>query len=275
MPEVSARGIRFHVQTMDPPETSGRTPVVVFIHGLLMDNLSSYYYTLAGPVARAGARAVMYDLRGHGRSARPATGYSITDAVADLFEILRVLGHERPVHLVANSFGGLIALRAALARPEQVAGLVLIDAHGPAERPAEWREELLNKVNRAALVLEYDRLADQLLAAGRRRPGREAATVHAMVNGTSLLADLAAAEPLGAADLATVTCPVLAVYGASSDMIEAGRTLGRHVPHCRLHELPGLAHTVLLDATGELRDLLLAWLADHAHTKIPAGAKAR
>ena len=69
MPAIRANGARFHVQQL--ATTAGAdAPTVVFVHGLVTDNLSSFYYTLAGPVVAAGARAVLYDLRGHGRSER-------------------------------------------------------------------------------------------------------------------------------------------------------------------------------------------------------------
>jgi pimeloyl-ACP methyl ester carboxylesterase len=237
MPEVTARGTRFHVQTVEPrpapgPCSAAPPPAVVFVHGLVMDNLSSFYYTLAGPVAESGARAVLYDLRGHGRSGRPPTGYGAGDAVADLFALLDALGQRRPVYLVANSFGGVIALNAALARPARVAGLVLIEAYGPSERPGEWAEDLLNTLGKSALVLEYERLAGRLLEAGWRRFGRQAATADALVNGTSLLDDLAAVRPVPPAALASLACPVLAVYGERSDMGEAGHLLLRSVPDC-------------------------------------------
>jgi hypothetical protein len=64
MPEVTARGLRFHVQTLNAMQgespagtTATDPPVVVFIHGLVIDNLSSFYFTLAGPVAAVGAQA--------------------------------------------------------------------------------------------------------------------------------------------------------------------------------------------------------------------------
>ena len=56
MPDVTVRGVRFHVQTIGPPAPGA--PVAVFLHGLVLDNLSSFYYTIAGPVAEAGAHAV-------------------------------------------------------------------------------------------------------------------------------------------------------------------------------------------------------------------------
>ena len=276
MPEVTARGIRFHVQTCGSGE-----PVVVFLHGLVIDNLSSFYYTLAPPVAGAGATTVLYDMRGHGRTERTSAGYRAEDAVADLFAVLDALGHHR-VHLVGNSYGGVVALRAALAEPARVAGLVLIEAHGPADRP-QWHEDVLNTLTRSALLLEYERTAGQLLASGpsaesplgwrdQRRLGRTAATADALINGTTLIEDLAATAPVGPAALASLECPVLGVYGQHSDIADAGRLLLHHVPNCTLHTLPGRAHTVLPEGTAEILEVLLPWLAHHAGTRTPVGA---
>ena len=100
----------------------------MFVHGLIMDNLSSFYYTLAPGVARS-TDVVLYDLRGHGRSDRPSVGYRVEDGVADLLGILDALPVDGPVHVVGNSFGGTIALAAALRHPERIAGMVLIEAH--------------------------------------------------------------------------------------------------------------------------------------------------
>jgi pimeloyl-ACP methyl ester carboxylesterase len=269
MAEVRARGLGFHVQTLGDGE-----PVVVFVHGLVMDNLSSFYYTLAGPVAAAGALSVLYDLRGHGRSERPPSGYGAGDAVADLFGVLDALGHLRPVYLVANSFGGVIALNAALARPERIAGLVMIEAHGPAESYVTWSEDMLNTLSKSALVLEYERLADQLFAIGWRQRARQAVVCDALINGTTLLEDLAAVEPITPADLPHVRCPVLAVYGEHSDIATAGRLLAEHVPDCTLHVVSGMRHTILRDATGELVEVMLGWLAERAGTSLPVGTGA-
>ncbi|TDD64991.1 alpha/beta fold hydrolase [Actinomadura rubrisoli] len=280
MPDVTARGVRFHVQTVDPgpggldPDVPD-PPVVVFVHGLVMDNLSSFYYTIAGPVAAAGARSVLYDRRGHGLSERTPTGYGTTESVDDLFAVLDALGHRRPVYLVASSWGGVVALNAALTRPSRVAGLVLIEAHGASERPDEWTEGVLNALGRSALCLEYERSAEQFRAIGWRRVGKLTAGADALVNGTSLLDDVAAAEPLGPAALAALACPVLAVYGQHSDVLEAGRLVLRSAPGCTLHVMSGHAHMVLREGTAEVLEVLLRWLARHAGTRAPVAGGAR
>jgi pimeloyl-ACP methyl ester carboxylesterase len=107
--EVVARGVRFHILRLGRGETT-----VVFLHGLIIDNLSSFYLTLANPTAR-NAQVLLYDLRGHGKSERTPAGYGVADMVADLAAILNVLGITRPVQLVGTSFGGLLALAFAVA----------------------------------------------------------------------------------------------------------------------------------------------------------------
>src|SRR5512133_2303707 len=114
MADVTANGVRHHVQRLGAGDRT-----VVFVHGLVMDNLSSFYFTLANPVA-SFADVVLYDLRGHGMSERPARGYRVVDLVADLAALLDALGIAHPVALVGNSFGGLVALAFAAAHPERV-----------------------------------------------------------------------------------------------------------------------------------------------------------
>lgn len=258
MAEVIAGGLRFHVQR-PAPRADQRRPVVVFIHGLVVDNLSSFYYTLANPVAMAGCEVILYDLRGHGRSERPPTGYSADDAVADLDALLDALGIDTPVYLVGNSFGGVVAARMGLIHPERVAGLVLIESHCTGGR---WVEEMSNTLTAIALGLELDRVHDQLGRLGERRWARQAGVANALLNETTLIEDLATSKPLRHHELAALDCPVLGVYGEHSDIVSAARDLEQYVPDGTVVILPGLGHTILREATDTVRDLVLTWLAD-------------
>ena len=259
MPAILANGVRFHVQRL-AAEAGGQAPTVVFVHGLVMDNLSSFYYTLAGPLVGAGAHAVLYDLRGHGLSERTPDGYSTRDGVADLCALLDALGVTDPAYLVGNSYGGLIAARMAVSAPRRVAGLVLIESACSGPGATAWIEDITNTLTATALSMEYNRLPQRLRAAGRRKAAKLAAQADALLNGTSLIEDLAAERPLDPAELALIGCPVLAVYGERSELAEGADLLRRRVPGCQVEIVPGLGHTVLRDATAPLRGMMLDWL---------------
>ncbi|MGH3815270.1 MAG: alpha/beta fold hydrolase, partial [Pseudonocardiaceae bacterium] len=154
MAEIIAGGVRFHVQRLAPRRGPCRPEhPVVFIHGLGMDNLSSFYYTLANPLAHAGAEVILYDLRGHGLSERPRTGYRVGDSVADLAALLNALAIDGPVHLVGNSYGGIVALGFAVAHPNRVASMVLIEAHFSV---AGWAEQIAAEQSRIEIALARD-----------------------------------------------------------------------------------------------------------------------
>jgi pimeloyl-ACP methyl ester carboxylesterase len=73
-------------------------------------------------------RVVALDQRGHGRSHKPAQPYSIEIMAGDLQQLFRHLNLER-VHLCGASMGGMVSLQFALAHPEQVRSLVLVDSY--------------------------------------------------------------------------------------------------------------------------------------------------
>lgn len=279
MAEVSVNGVRFHVQRLHPPRRpAGALPrpldglTVVFLHGLVMDNLSSFYYTLGGAAAQAGAEVILYDLRGHGLSDRPPSGYTIEDSIADLAGILAALGVDEPVHLVGNSYGGMIALGSAIAHPEQVAGLVLIEAHYAAEGWSQQMGSFLRMVSRGL----HDReLLQRLTDLWGRKFTRVARAADALLHGTSFAGDLLAAEPFSKEALRSIGCPALALYGERSDLAGRGRELAATIPGCRLEILPGQTHSVLTEDTARLRELVLGWLAGAARATAPGGTRGR
>lgn len=79
------------------------------------------------PLLPPRVRAVALTQRGHGGASKLPTGYGPADFAGDVIAVLDALGLTRAV-ICGHSFGGLVALRAALDHPGRVAGLVLAAA---------------------------------------------------------------------------------------------------------------------------------------------------
>ena len=102
----------------------GQGPEVVLVHGAVLGGRECWRGQR--PLTeRWTLRAV--DRPGHGRS--PAVGRQDFEAEAALLaeEVL-----DRPAHLVGYSYGGLVAMDAAVLRPDAVLSLTLV------EPPATW-----------------------------------------------------------------------------------------------------------------------------------------
>ncbi|MGH3781357.1 MAG: alpha/beta fold hydrolase [Pseudonocardiaceae bacterium] len=266
MAEILAGGVRFHVQRLAAHRAvrTGPEHPVVFIHGLGLDNLSSFYTTLANPVAQAGADVILYDQRGHGLSERPHAGYRISDSVADLVAILGALDVDVPVHLVGHSYGGAIALSFALAYPERVASMLLIEAHVPIPG---WGEQMAANIRRVERELGDSDWGRQMVSI--RKYARLAAVGKNLINRTTFMNDLLATEPLSERDLRMFTAPVRAVYGEHSDVLSHAHLLGDLLPRYTLTVLPDLDHFVLAKDAQVLRAIVLDWFA----TRIPVGVR--
>lgn len=73
-----------------------------------------------------GYRTIAVDQRGHGRSSKPAHGYSQEDFARDILDLVSRL-RLRDVVLVGHSLGARNAVVAAAAEPELFAGVVAVD----------------------------------------------------------------------------------------------------------------------------------------------------
>jgi pimeloyl-ACP methyl ester carboxylesterase len=253
--ERTIRGLRFHVQRLGPAGATGRATAVVFLHGLVMDNLSSWFFTVANAVAER-APVVLYDLRGHGKSERPARGYGLDEHVADLLALLDGEQIDRAI-LVGNSFGGLLALAFARTHAERVAAVCLVDAHlGDSAFGAQMAETLsLEGEARDRRIGEL--FASWLGRNSERKRSRLAENASALVHGTSLVADLAATPPLA---LDGVDVPILALYGETSDLRARGEAILRGLPRAAIEIVPGCTHSILWEATATIRSRIVKFV---------------
>ena len=115
-----ATGVRLHYAEQGDREGEA----IIFIHAYADSWFSfSRVLNLLSPQYHAFAP----DKRGHGQSDRPRCCYTADDFVADIDAFMDAVGLEVAA-LVGHSSGGMIAQGAALAHPDRVSHLVMIDS---------------------------------------------------------------------------------------------------------------------------------------------------
>jgi 3-oxoadipate enol-lactonase len=247
-------------------QVAGDGPAVVLIHGFGLD---MRMWDPQLPVLAARYRVVRYDCRGFGASGPldPAVPYTHAE---DLIALLNHLAIADAV-LVGLSFGGRVALQSALAAPDRVRGLVLLDAvlDGVPWDPASARglQEVDRQVRAHGLLAGRAAwLAHPLFAAARQRADL-AARLESIVAGYPGQHWLgqdphqeAVPAPIDA--LENVSAPALVVAGEDDvpGFREMSAVLARRLPGAASHVLAGAGHMVNLERPAAVNDLLSGFL---------------
>jgi pimeloyl-ACP methyl ester carboxylesterase len=253
----------------------GEGPPLVLVHGL--GGAASNWTELA-PLLSKGHRLLVPDLPGHGGStALPAV--SGLEPFADRVALVAEREGMLPVPVVGHSLGGMVVLRLALRRPDDVSALVLAGAAGLSIGNV-WGRQLLSIFTAV-------------------RPGRLAGRYRSWVSRSPLLRRfvfgfVSVADPVGLTDeavegflgahllhtdvdsawqalrvddprqeLEAVRCPVLVLWGSEDaqlpldDAFEYTRRL-----RARLRVIPGCGHLLIGERPEACADAIETFLSD-------------
>ena len=238
-------------------------PAYVFVNGLTQ--YAELWDTYCGELVAKGFRVATFDLLGQGLSDKPGLFIGQDDQVAALGLLIDELG-QGPVFLCGISFGGLIALRYAIAHSNRLAGLV------PMSCFAELSPQLLLLGNalRTALVLGgTSYLQDLLLPMNLsdewlgpqlsnldkvKRQGWLTNDVYALQNLMESFIDF---EPL-TPQLSSIAAPTLILNGEFDFLTPRSlhETLRVEIPNSALVIIPHAFHAFTLEKSHLTIDLL-------------------
>lgn len=251
MSKVCVNGISIHYWRV------GEGPDMVMLHGLT-GNLAVWHLKMV-PLLREEFCITTYDLRGHGRSDMPLTGYTTADHVKDLEGLLNALHVER-VYLVGHSLGADVSLHFALRHPDQVERMVLIEPAIPAlaylrkdkdwegwaywarmlkeyagvEVPRERWDDLRYMVRESAKV-------PVIFGPAQGQP-RKMNRVLQLVDSTTIIEDYEVADDLILENLARISHPKLLIYDTGSPYMGSYRVLRDLLINCTKILLPASEH---------------------------------
>lgn len=258
---LNVRGVELNYRL----QGTGSLPLVC-VHGV-----GSYLEAWDGVAARLGdaCRILTFDLRGHGRSSKVRGRYEIDDFVDDVLALAAHAGFER-FALAGFSLGGLIAQRLALTHSDVLTHLVLLAT--VAGRTPDERERVAARLaalqagDRGAhydaslsrwLTEAFQERHPELVAQLRKRNAENDPDCYA-----SAYRVLAQTDFGGLID--RIGVPTLIATGADDTGSNPRMAHFMHqcIPHSQLEILPGLRHSILVEAPDQVATLMRRFLID-------------
>ena len=273
MARVQANGLNFEVA-----DQGSGTPVVL-LHGF--PDTSEMWRHQVAALNAAGFRTIAPDMRGRGRSDRPAevTDYALTKIVGDVTGIMDALRIQK-AHVVGHDWGAVVAWGVAMFAPTRVDHLVAISVGAPGAAPPPTLEALQKSWYRILFLFEgiAEDLAQrndwylmrELLQGGGEDFDRYKATLSepgaltAALNWYRANLPVERLVPSGPGpQFPSVAAPTLGVFGtADRYLTEAAMTgsASKLTGPWRYERLEGIGHFIPLDAPEKLNSLLLDFL---------------
>ncbi len=245
-------------------QDAGHGPPVMLIHGVGAD--ASSWDQIAAPLSDS-FRVLRLDLRGHGRSGHIDSDLTLADFVRDVIDVLDDAGVAK-AHIVGFSLGGMIAQALALQHPDQADRLVLLSA--VAGRTEQERERVRQRLE----ILRTEGIAAITGAAQERwftpefiaRHPEQVAARMAQLRQNHAPSYRAAYTVFSLSDLGdrlhgiphrTLVATGEHDQGSNNRM---ARFMHEQIKGSTLHILPGLRHSVLVEAPDSVTVLLREFL---------------
>ncbi len=220
-------------------------------------------------------RCIVWDPRGHGGSESPPEPekYGVQRSAEDLRGLLDHLEIER-AYVGGLSMGGDIAARFAVAYPERVAALMILDSNTASGVPlSAERREVREKTIALCEAGDMDAVANYFLQAnasyhlyaGDSPEARQ--RLHEMIHSLNPIGFANTIRAMLQSDfpterLAQITAPTLVLAGEQDPALEAAKLTHRTIPGAVWVTIPGAGHLSNLDQPQAFERHILDFLHD-------------
>jgi pimeloyl-ACP methyl ester carboxylesterase len=246
MPKIPVNGISVHY------EQAGTGPDLVLIHGLT-GSLATWNVRIV-PAMVDQFRVLIFDLRGHGESDMPPSGYTSADMACDLVALLDHLEIDR-VHLAGHSFGGQVALNLCSEHPDRVVGVTISDSRVPALQPIQKLKDwpywpmCRARLQQQGITLDEESEMDSSLlesfviqSQAQLRVSKWWQQWKKLLDSTTARGELRDPGKLTIEAIGQLRVPIQAIYGELSFCLPSFLGLRKHVPLLKSTVVPGVGH---------------------------------
>jgi pimeloyl-ACP methyl ester carboxylesterase len=236
---------------------------LILLHGIGSRGVS--WWPVIDTLA-AHFRLIVPDLRGHGDSDKPASGYQFTDYAGDLAALIDELKLTRPL-ILGHSLGGIVTLAWAIFHPDRAERIALADVAlrgGSRAAPLfdDWLALASMTVDDAAA--HYRREHPEWTEEECRRRAVSITSTTPAVFTELRDSSIADTGGDGIALLAAIRSPVLLVRGdpetGSMVVPDDAERFAATLPDARLAHIPGGSHSLHRENTNAFLDVVLPFL---------------
>jgi pimeloyl-ACP methyl ester carboxylesterase len=253
-------------------DVEGDGPAVVLLHGFPESRLT--WRPSLAVLARAGFRAVAPDLRGYGDSPKPRAiaAYGPPEIANDVAALIESLDCG-PVVVVGHDWGAIVAWTLAMARPDLVRRLVILNVPHPAAIAREVKRSTRQKLRllyqlffRLPVLPElFLRVFGRALMrrAGRFTPQQIDAYVHQWRGSLTTMMHYYRALPRSSGAMRRlfrrIEIPVMIIWGEREPVFlpSAIEDLGEWVANVRVERIAKAGHFAHVDQRDRVNELLI------------------
>ena len=256
------RGVKIHY------DDYGQGLPLVFLHGY---SCNAWIWSYQVPLLAHKYRCIVIEARGHGRSSKPLSGYSIQDMAADDAAVIASLGIDRAI-LVGNSMGGMRAMQICLDTPDLVTANVIISSATNLTQYVDSAELLRD------LRTKYEEMTDEFVRRCFSKRTRQERPEICTLLKNNLLDSVAFPQRVACAlvehpdgvwnwDITTrlkeITQPTLIMVGEEDDAtpVEANQFLAKQVPNTELQIITDVAHMYQIEQPLAFNQMLEQFVA--------------
>ncbi|HEY0733495.1 MAG TPA: alpha/beta hydrolase [Herpetosiphonaceae bacterium] len=276
----TVNGVRLHCAV------AGNGPLLLLLHGF-----PEFWYSWRHqiPVLAEHFTVVAPDLRGYNDSDKPPriSDYTTSILVEDVVQLIHSFGYERAI-VAGHDWGGAIAWSTALARPDVVEKLIVLNIPhprlftqhlltNPRQRLRSWYilafqvprlPEMVLRANNYQAIEESFRgmavhkevFSDEVIAEYKRALDKPGALTSAINYYRALTRSASGSFWLDIDPVAKM--PVMLIWGEQDTALgkELNRELERYVPNLTKHFIPDASHWVQQDRPDLVNQYMLSFL---------------
>ncbi len=230
------------------------------------------------PLVEAGARLILWDYRGHGRSESPddPAAYSLDHVLDDLGRVLDWAAPGRAAIIGGASFGGLASLHFVHRNPERARALLLVGA-GPGfknpEALARWQKSNERTISyfteRGMSAFVASRASETLVGIRPEMPAAKAAARAIAdqnpVGLTHFIREIIVPTIPIIDELTTIDVPATIVVGEKDKAyLRAAELMTERLPNAARETIPGGGHIVSLDSSDAFNSIAVRLIREFA-----------